>query len=106
MPRELISDLLKAGCCAGSGAARSHSTAAARLRATSTPSVQVLTDWLFRLPLGDRRGSGRRKPVGRYLERMRARDLYSKIRGVSGPWHVSDVLIDMPADKVEVIVER
>jgi len=35
---------------------------------------------------------------------MRDRDLYSKILGISAPWHVTDVILDMPAGKVEVVV--
>jgi len=36
---------------------------------------------------------------------MRDRDLYSKILGTSAPWHVTEVLLDVPAGKVEVVVE-
>ena len=51
-------------------------------------------------------GGGRRDAGGAYFGRMRDRDLYSKILGVSAPWHVTDVLLDMPAGKVEVVVEH
>jgi transposase len=37
---------------------------------------------------------------------MRDRDLYSRILGISAPWHVTDMLLDMPAGKVEVVVEH
>ena len=37
---------------------------------------------------------------------MRDRDLYSKILGISAPWRVADVILDMPAGKVEVVVEH
>ncbi len=37
---------------------------------------------------------------------MRDRDLHSKILGISAPWHVTDVILDMPAGKVEVVVEH
>ncbi len=34
------------------------------------------------------------------------RDLYAQILGVADPWHVTDVRLDVPAGKVEVIVEH
>jgi transposase len=37
---------------------------------------------------------------------MRDRDLYAQILGITSPWHVSDVRLDVPAGKVEVIVEH
>jgi transposase len=37
---------------------------------------------------------------------MRDRDLYSKIQGVSARWHVTHMALDMPAGKVEVLVEH
>lgn len=37
---------------------------------------------------------------------MRDRDLYAQILGIASPWHVSDVQLDVPAGKVEVIVEH
>jgi transposase len=37
---------------------------------------------------------------------MRDRDLYSKILGITAPWHVSDVVLDMAAGTVEVFVEH
>jgi len=37
---------------------------------------------------------------------MHDRDLYAQILGVNSPWHVSDVRHDVPAGKVEVIVEH
>jgi hypothetical protein len=33
---------------------------------------------------------------------MRDRDLYAKILGISAPWHVSDVVLDVSAGTVEV----
>ena len=36
---------------------------------------------------------------------MRDRDLYAKILGVESPWHVSDVVLDVEAGTVDVIVE-
>ena len=37
---------------------------------------------------------------------MRDRDLYAKILGISAPWHVSDVVLDVAAGTVEVFVEH
>jgi transposase len=37
---------------------------------------------------------------------MRDRDLYAQILGITSPWHVSDVRLDVPAGRVEVIVEH
>lgn len=37
---------------------------------------------------------------------MRDRDLYAQILGIASPWHVTDVRLDVPAGKVEVIVEH
>jgi len=37
---------------------------------------------------------------------MRDRDLYAQILGIAAPWHVTDVRLDVPAGKVEVIVEH
>ncbi len=37
---------------------------------------------------------------------MRDRDLYAQILGIADPWHVSDVHLDVPAGKVEVVVEH
>jgi transposase len=37
---------------------------------------------------------------------MRDRDLYAKILGISAPWHVSDVVLDVAAGRVEVFVEH
>ena len=37
---------------------------------------------------------------------MRDRDLYAQILGITSPWHVSDVRLDMPAGTVEVVVEH
>jgi transposase len=37
---------------------------------------------------------------------MRDRDLYSQIHGITSPWHGSDVRLDVPAGKVEVIAEN
>ena len=37
---------------------------------------------------------------------MRDRELYARILGISAPWHVSDVVLDLPNGKVEVIVEH
>jgi hypothetical protein len=37
---------------------------------------------------------------------MRDRDLYAQILGINSPWHVSDVRLDVPAGKVEVVVEH
>ena len=37
---------------------------------------------------------------------MRDRDLYSRILGISAPWHVTDVLLDVQAGTVEVVVEH
>lgn len=37
---------------------------------------------------------------------MRDRDLYAQILGITSPWHVSNVRLDVPAGKVEVIVEH
>ncbi len=37
---------------------------------------------------------------------MRDRDLYTKILGITAPWHVSDVVLDMAAGTVEVFVEH
>jgi hypothetical protein len=55
---------------------------------------------------GSRSGSGRGEAGLAYLGRMRHRDLYSRILGISAPWHVTDVLLDAPAGKVEVVVEQ
>ena len=37
---------------------------------------------------------------------MRDRDLYAQILGIADPWHVTDVHLDVPAGKVEVVVEH
>jgi transposase len=37
---------------------------------------------------------------------MRDRDLYAQILGITSPWHVSDVRLDVPAGTVEVVVEH
>jgi hypothetical protein len=37
---------------------------------------------------------------------MRDRDLYSKIHGVSAGWHVTHMALDIPAGKVEGLVEH
>jgi hypothetical protein len=37
---------------------------------------------------------------------MRDRDLCAQILGITSPWHVSDVRLDVPAGKAEVIVEH
>ena len=37
---------------------------------------------------------------------MRDRDLYAQFLGITSPWHVSDVRLDVPAGRVEVIVEH
>jgi transposase len=37
---------------------------------------------------------------------MRDRDLYAQILGITAPWHVSGVRLDVPAGKVEVVVEH
>jgi transposase len=37
---------------------------------------------------------------------VRDRDLYAQILGITAPWHVSDVRLDVPAGKVEVVVEH
>lgn len=37
---------------------------------------------------------------------MRDCDLYAKILGITAPWHVSDVVLDMAAGTVEVLVEH
>jgi transposase len=37
---------------------------------------------------------------------MRDRDIYAQILGITAPWHVSDVRLDVPAGKVEVVVEH
>jgi transposase len=37
---------------------------------------------------------------------MRDRDLYTKILGITAPWHVSDVVLDMSAGTVDVLVEH
>ena len=37
---------------------------------------------------------------------MRDRDLYAKILGITSPWHVNDVALDVAAGKVEVLVEH
>jgi transposase len=37
---------------------------------------------------------------------MRDRDLDDQILGITSPWHVSDVRRDIPAGKVEVVLEH
>lgn len=37
---------------------------------------------------------------------MRDRDLNAQILGITDPWHVTDVRLDVPAGKVEVVVEH
>ena len=37
---------------------------------------------------------------------MRDRELYAKILGISVPWHVTDVVLDVSAGRVEVLVEH
>jgi transposase len=34
------------------------------------------------------------------------RDLFAQILGITSQWHVSDVRLDVPAGKVEVVVEH
>ncbi len=67
-----------------------------------------LKNWVFRNPCGYSRWGG---PVpclsgGPYRARMRDRDLYAQILGITSPWHVSDVRLDVSAGKVEVVVEH
>jgi hypothetical protein len=49
---------------------------------------------------------GNRAPTQPYRARMRVRDLYAQILGITAPWHVSDVRLDVPAGTVEVVVEH
>ena len=62
--------------------------------------------WVFGNPCGQGRPVGVIPGLSRapYRARMRDRDLYAQILGINSPWHVSDVRLDVPAGKVEVIL--
>jgi hypothetical protein len=37
---------------------------------------------------------------------MHDRDLYAQVLGITSPWHVSDVRLDVPGGTVGVVVEH
>ncbi len=55
---------------------------------------------------GSRPCLARRCVADGYGARMRDRDLYAKILGIEAPWHVSDVVLDVAAGTVDVVVEH
>jgi hypothetical protein len=72
------------------------------------PVARATELWVFGNPCGRARLGGLIPALsgGPCRARMRDFDLYAQILRITCPWHISDVRLDVPGGKVEVIVEH